>query len=41
MFVEIEMLVFCNTKQFFSSSFFKLDFMIGKNLIFIGFSKAH
>ena len=41
MFVEIEMLVYCNTKQFLSSSFFKSDLMIGKYLIFIGFSKAH
>ena len=41
MFVEVEMLVHCNTKQVFSSSFFKLDFMIGKYLIFTDFFKAH
>ena len=41
MFVEIEMLVYCNTEQFLSSSFFKSEFMIGKYLIFIGFCKAH
>ena len=35
------MLVYFNTKQFLSSSFFKSDFMIGKYLIFIDFSKAH
>ena len=40
MFVETEMLLYCNIKQFFSSSFFKSDFMIGKYLIFIGFTKA-
>ena len=35
------MLVYYNTKQFLSSSFLKSDFMIGKYLIFIDFSKAH
>ena len=41
MFVETEMLVYCNTKQFLISSFFNPDFMIGEYLIFIGFSKVH
>ena len=41
MFVKIEMLVCCNTKQFLSSGFFKSDLIIGKYLILIGFSKAH
>ena len=41
MVVEVEMLVYCNIKQFLSSSFFKSDFMIDKYLNFISFSKAH
>ena len=41
MFAGVEMLVYYNTKQFLSSSFLKSDFMIGKYLIFIDFSKAH
>ena len=40
-FLKLEMLVYCNTKQFLSSSFFKSDFMIGIYLIPIGFSNAH
>ena len=41
MFVEAEMLVYWNTKQFLSSCVFKSYFIIGKYLIFIGFSEAH
>ena len=41
MLIEVEMLVYCNAKEFLRSSFFKLDFIIGKYLFPTGFPKAH
>ena len=41
MFVEGEMLIYRNDKQFLGSSFLKSNFNIGKYLISFGFSKVH